>query len=576
MLCVRRLLATAKKRHNEWREQERKLKRQKNLHPAGKYKRVLSQCDYWFKASNLVNDRFLVMELAAHNGWCRLSTLSSFPRFKYWGTPNVLAEAFAAPGAERYDLDGDMVRPRVLRDYAPSGLTLEEASDDDLASLHELLGGFEDDISRWKREDVVDVLTSDDEILAELAIQSNAWVEALPLAFQDVGRREELREICDDFEYDLLDNVDEAYCDEDIVDLGFAEFTDRFGSPEARRRTIEDARFWKRIQGMDIFNELLASDPATARQCVAVALRRMKTNKFERLAARFASHHLASNRDSVVKSIERHMYRRNSGFRIPIPTVNPFAFGEIIEHVGSRTRLRRHDKEDATDVWDDDFDVSLRDEVDDEALLKTARKSLPRFTHGAAIHVASSPRQVEATVAALRQSVGSDTSIGFDVEYATLETDLRMLPAMVQLATLDYVVLVWLDKLPDHGARELHPDRPLGALLADPSLVKVGNGARADAANLEAYSYGVLRTQSVHDLAFERATSLAELVQIFLGKNLPKRKVALGRNSKAGKAASKKAHWRAAQLTTAMRRYAADDAVASLAVWRAMNQHDPS
>ena len=63
--------------------------------------------------------------------------------------------------------------------------------------------------------------------------------------------------------------------------------------------------------------------------------------------------------------------------------------------------------------------------------------------------------------------------LGLDVEFATLENDLRMLPAMLQLAWPGQVGLIWLDKLPDHGHGLLQSSASLKSILSDPSILKV-------------------------------------------------------------------------------------------------------
>jgi hypothetical protein len=59
------------KRRNEWLAREQKLKRQKNLHPAAKMKRVLSATDYWFSDVNLRTDAHLQGQLHLHKGYVR-------------------------------------------------------------------------------------------------------------------------------------------------------------------------------------------------------------------------------------------------------------------------------------------------------------------------------------------------------------------------------------------------------------------------------------------------------------------------------------------------------------------------
>ena len=189
-------------------------------------------------------------------------------------------------------------------------------------------------------------------------------------------------------------------------------------------------------------------------------------------------------------------------------------------------------------------------------------------------------------------------SLGFDVEYCTLEEDLEMQPAVLQLAAPGLVVVIWLDKLPEHGHGILARCPSLMALLSDPEILKVGVGSFADALSLSKWSPPEEEIAGVVDLnklppavlreigqaiqnpnsdSQHEETLLPSLVEgnvrdnvslvawcrLLLGKRLKKAKF---KGSKTGKAA-KKSHWRAAKMTDNMLRYAVDDAAASLAVW---------
>ena len=57
------------KARNEYRAKVAKLKRRKGLHPAAKWKRIISQTNFWFSDTNLCNDDWLVSELSKDDGW---------------------------------------------------------------------------------------------------------------------------------------------------------------------------------------------------------------------------------------------------------------------------------------------------------------------------------------------------------------------------------------------------------------------------------------------------------------------------------------------------------------------------
>jgi len=189
--------------------------------------------------------------------------------------------------------------------------------------------------------------------------------------------------------------------------------------------------------------------------------------------------------------------------------------------------------------------TDLDDDVDDEAAL---RPRLPRYRGPADVAVARTEARAAALANAVRES--GDAVVGFDVEYATLEGDLRQVPALVSLASARGVALFWLDKLPGRGRRALSVRAPLGALLADRSVAKAGVGASRDAAKLEAFGDACVVRASL-DLG--DGDSLADLCRSVLGRDLGKRKTRRRRDEK-------RSHWRAPDLTAAMRVYAAEDA----------------
>lgn len=174
-------------------------------------------------------------------------------------------------------------------------------------------------------------------------------------------------------------------------------------------------------------------------------------------------------------------------------------------------------------------------------------------------------------------SAASLAAVGFDVEFATLEYDLSSPPAMLTLATDTHATLIWLDKLgSDHGRSVLQQSPSLAALLADAALLKVGVGTKRDARKLLLWwkssapkMRGVLELNSLRaapelpGAELYREKSLAQWCEAVLGRTLPKRK----HKGKKGAKESKRAHWRAKELSPEMKQYAAADAAAGLAVW---------
>lgn len=142
----------------------------------------------------------------------------------------------------------------------------------------------------------------------------------------------------------------------------------------------------------------------------------------------------------------------------------------------------------------------------------------------------------------------------------------------------DHAWLIWLDKLEAHGRELLSTCEPLASLLADESVLKVGVGSTADARKLLEWSPAPEPVRGVVDLNALSGGAMADADAIcmpakrshsgeaVLGRTLPKRK----HKGKKQSRASKRAHWRAIELTGDMKQYAAADAAAGLAVWQTL------
>jgi len=200
---------------------------------------------------------------------------------------------------------------------------------------------------------------------------------------------------------------------------------------------------------------------------------------------------------------------------------------------------------------------------------------------------------------------GNDSNacaIGFDVEYCSLELDIRTtLPALLQLASPSKtgpIGLIWLDKFPDHGRGVLDGSNnnkdyeSLTSLLQDASVLKVGVNAESDAKHLARW-WGVSESQYapqfmsgvvdmdaldedeyIFDEAFVYGMNLSEMVRSVLQRKLPKLKHKPSARDKARKRQGKStptSHWRSEELTPRMKEYAAHDAAAAIDVWNALH-----
>jgi hypothetical protein len=102
------------KKANAYREWERKQKKKKGLHPAAKWKRILSSCEFWWSHANLPNDDFLKDELRKNDGWCRISALLTFRSFKIWTNRALIEEALTSTAAGKWQVKDGMVRHRKV------------------------------------------------------------------------------------------------------------------------------------------------------------------------------------------------------------------------------------------------------------------------------------------------------------------------------------------------------------------------------------------------------------------------------------------------------------------------------
>ena len=186
---------------------------------------------------------------------------------------------------------------------------------------------------------------------------------------------------------------------------------------------------------------------------------------------------------------------------------------------------------------------------------KSDQMLLPRFTMlpSERVILAHTPSSVEKAFAAL---LGA-TSLGFDTESRPVfQAGMKGTgPHLIQLATDEAVVLFPLTGL------ELHPT--LRQILEDESVAKVGFGLGGDKAKLFAkyrvrMRGGVELSGMVEALGFRQRVGLQTAVAVVLGQYLVKPKKITTSN------------WGARPLTAAQIAYAANDAMASLRVYRAL------
>lgn len=227
-------------------------------------------------------------------------------------------------------------------------------------------------------------------------------------------------------------------------------------------------------------------------------------------------------------------------------------------------------------------------------------KQRPNYTTKRSVVLIQNPKKLKGFCDMLTKSVqkaaaANDndpkaSAVGFDVEYCSLELDIRgTLPAMLQLAGPGEdspIGLVWLDKFPDHGRKMLGKNEyePLLRILADPSVLKVGVGASKDVNHLaewwgvndrkynDYFFGGITDMEDVH--ADVHGKSLAEMCEFVLDRKLLKLKQKMSKKQKQRKKKGRRtptAHWRTNDITKQMKNYAANDAASAIDVWMKLN-----
>ena len=245
---------------------------------------------------------------------------------------------------------------------------------------------------------------------------------------------------------------------------------------------------------------------------------------------------------------------------------------------------------DYTRLDDDEYYIEQINKPSKQPKKKRLGKStLPKYTSDRKVHVIRTTKQLNAFCNTVKAS--NETVLGFDVEFCTLDEDIRnSLPAMLSIASSDNVGLIWLDKFDNNGKDMLSDPEcePLLSLLADSSVQKVGVAVTSDAKCLASW-WGVTDTSFTSHYFSNMVDmnhitdndklcnkSLQEMVAEVLERDLPKLKEKDKQMKKEmrkrGKtqAKFKTSHWRSDELTPEMKQYAADDASSALDIWNAV------
>jgi hypothetical protein len=681
------------------RQQKRKQISMNKLHPAAKWKRVLSACDYWWSKGNLKEDEYMRETLLNHAGWMPISTLLTFPKLQHWTNDKILVDAFSSTGGNKYLLSFDerlwnppggnndareekkegmesnnnkgvlleSYKYKVDYDIEEEEEEEEEEEDDDdekdYFSDSDEFEGVEEEDDFSDSEDLTDFSSIDDyntdgdplcyndlehsnsyPISAMNSQTSNgntigetACKALIPSEDKDTSKgtnillHENISKSFDESQSSPLRTQNERSNVHDGSQIALQESSD----------LIPDEDDWSDLSWSDVDDD----DAPVSANVGASKFQIIKNNTvphrgIDELMSDIdrasngvdddsdddllddQSEKLASIAEDNIDDDLRDFPRIWQGDRIPYDLSDAFVRRKnvtvaTIKAIEEENRANIPDGLDWSEeecmengqwnpyTWEVEEAIG---DVNEEEMQKLMKEELKRkknsnikkySTNRNAIKI-THPDQLSVFCHALMKSTNDFASehtnnpkaraIGFDVEYCSLDYDIRLLPAMIQLSSPednDFVGLLWIDKFPNHG-RDMLSDKecaPLMSLLSDSSIAKVGVGVSKDAKHLaewwgvndpkfvDHFITNVINLENEFDDRVNQK-SLKEMAKLVLNRDLPKLKEigkeAERRKQKMGKRRFT-AHWRRPNLTENMINYAASDAACSIDVWLHVN-----
>jgi tRNA-dihydrouridine synthase A len=609
----------AARRKREQREREArfhkdriaKLRRQKNLHPAAKMKRVLSAADWWFSSANLPNDSFMKEQLRLHEGYIPLSVLLTFPKFHYWTDLELLYEAFTNPAAKkRYQviIDKKLIdrakateerrrrenaeREKLMKERRmQADIRMEEREILFEARLYELI--------EQKRPEALKIMNEDiAKERAEIIADRRAEIAKDTNSLRGFMERQRDRSVIASYildQWEKSENVEEKWGLPpfyDIEDVDDSDVLDIFYDLNSEVQEY-----------LDSLDELSDSDDEFDEFDEFDEIEIDKENEYgTRLLGE--EENLVSDDDDddddneASNDIQYALVRHRRVSLDSLVSLEEFDDDPELEE----------------DIFDDFSELEEIDKNDEkkgpskkETVEKNKKsKNYKRYQSNRNILLISNTKKLEnfckilindiEKFKTLHKDNPNASAIGFDVEYATLELDIRgTLPAMIQLASPisnSATGLIWLDKFPDHGRGMLSDEsaQPLLKILSDGSILKVGVGATTDAKHLASwwgiddknyigdYISGVVElSDEMEEDSVDEQKGLVAFSEKILGRTLPKRKqYKSGRQKKLKKQGKRHrtAHWRVQpdQITNDMKKYAANDAGCAIDIWLTMKE----
>lgn len=570
-------------------ERRKKLMRQKNLHPAAKWKRILSACNFWFSRGNLYSDTFLRDTLKQHNGWMPIETLLTFPKFHRWTDAQLLVDAFSSTAAQKkyvltYDpADWEQSQPKGKKKKTRKR---QQKQPQDQSSALKAASTSTTTLTN------LDAVAKDASLSQQEAPTCDHHDNETPTESSLHGDMPEYERKLAEIEQSLLEDDSHLFTsgshsdmDEDDVYIG-----DPFYHSSSDSETDSESDGWDNDDDGDADH---GNAPAGTDQTDDVGEKDESpaagsSTTVPRLLHNAAVRHRKVTLD-VIEMIEQELREGYTGEDDDDASIEPGFLDTDYYQIESFL-------EQPTEL----------EETTEKASKEKLKKShLVNYKTKRSVVVIQSVEKLDRFCDSLVRSVkefsaghGEDPkacAIGFDVEYCTLDLDIRdTLPAMLQLsspAETGPLGLIWLDKFPNHGRDMLSNDacKPLVSLLADPSILKVGVGVHGDAAHLASWwgitdrQYashffgGLVDLEELEDHESLHDKSLREMTAIVLHRNLPKLKEKKSKRQKDRKRQGRSvptAHWRRDQLTNRMREYAAHDSASAVDIWRKIQGFD--
>jgi La domain/3'-5' exonuclease len=646
------------KEANERRQQYLRARGKRNLHPASKWKRILSACDFWFSRGNLLTDEFMRETLKRHHGWIPIKTLLTFPKFHHWTDAQLLVDAFNSTAAHRFVITFDKtlynMPKKKKKERKQAGVLAAKAvkSKVDVATaatgettttpkmLDELVASpltpadrpaaasssnIRDMLEKYNTWMPVRALLS---VVTAFGIQSSTAAsdiketkeqgmptEETPVADvikefpEEPGKIEPLiredeeqpntgdkptEDDDDDWkDWDIVDDVDKKDPRNDEEDWDLTDYEDEL-SDDKKDRLEDDHELldessldeddWSDDDDAETYYDDKEEDFRSETDADDLKVPDTQPTEPQNLAYAFVRHRRVNV--EYIELLEQEIRQAQQEYEVALE------------------KYEKYYAENPDAVFNDVDEFLLNGKEDGKPQDKKKKARHKEYTSKREVVILRGKKGLQkfcndliASARATAAEHGNDPkacAIGFDVEYCTLELDIRnTLPAMIQLSAHSKtgpVGLLWLDKFPDHGRDVLSNDAyaPLTALLADPTILKVGVGASKDVQHLarwwgiddmkyiDHFFSGIVDIEEEVDENVS-GKSLQEMSDLVLHRRLPKMKGKKLPNEQLRKHRRRTptAHWRTDDMTDRMKSYAVNDAACAIDIWMKINGFGP-